>query len=428
MDLLILRALSERKRYRALRHAVPDDMLTGTTVAMLQWFGAYFDAFPEHAAVLPDELASLVRLRSGGAPKEQVQLTLLLCDKLREAVPESSLAGILGQLHELDLAGRAAALVAQYNNGEEVNLAFELNKLAAGTVRALAQAAPLDYIDTPIGEILADVAEDRGIKFRRIGLLREHIMGLQGGASVALGARPDKGKSSFIASAVTDFAPQLAGHFGPGRPILWMNNEGSGKRIIPRLYQAALGLDLDGIIELSNKGTLVQKYTDAVGGDASIIRVKDMHGASLAQAEQVIEAMRPAVVVFDMLANFQIKGGSGNKADEVERLWQTVRELAVQHDFLALSTVQISAEGGNMLYPPYSALKDSKTALQGATDIILLLGSLDNPDAANLRGLSTPKNKFCPPGKASYATGEVYFDGSTCTFDDGSGGAVAPGR
>ena len=132
--------------------------------------------------------------------------------------------------------------------------------------------------------------------------------------------------------------------------------------------------------------------------------------------------MRPAVVVFDMLANFRLAGAQNgaNKADGVEQLWQEVREMAVRHDFISLSTVQISQEGGNQLYPPYSALKDSKTGIQGATDIILMMGSLDNPDAQVIRGLSTPKNKFACAGKQSYVMGEVWFDGSKCVFNDGA--------
>jgi hypothetical protein len=174
------------------------------------------------------------------------------------------------------------------------------------------------------------------------------------------------------------------------------------------------------INKLSNSGELVSLYSKAVGGDPTIIRVKDMHGATLAQIEQVIEAMRPCVVVYDMLANFRLPGGgAGNKAEAIEQAWQTVREHAVMHDFIAISTVQISVEGGNQLFPSYSALKDSKTGIQGATDLILMLGSLDNPDAQILRGISTPKNKFSMPGKPSCVTAELYFDASRCHFEEG---------
>lgn len=429
MDSLLLHALASKQRYRSLSHVVPTGMISPDTSVVLAWYGAYWTAFPERDHIVVDELVSLVRLRSGNAAPEAVGATLALCEQLRRPIDEASLRGILGQLHELDLSGRAAALISRYNNGEEINLAYELNRLSNQAVRCMAQSMPDDYIDTPIHELLAEIDNDAGIKFRRLQLLRESIGGLSGGASIAIAARPDKGKTSFIASVITDFAPQLASYFGPDRPILWLNNEGSGKRIIPRVYQAALGADLPEIIRLSNAGELIPRYTAAVGGTADIIRVKDMHGASLAQIEQVVEAVRPAVVIADMLANFRLGSAvnGSNKADAVEQIWQEWREMAVRHDFIGMATVQISQEGGNMLYPPYSALKDSKTGIQGATDVILMLGSLDNPEAQTIRGLSTPKNKFAVAGKQSYVMGEVYFDGSKCVFNDGSSSAASPG-
>ena len=422
MDTLLLHALAQKQRHRTLKHVVPTGMISPDTQAMLAWYDAYYNAFPERDFIVVDELVSLIRLRAASASPDALAVTLRLAENLRRPVDEVAMRGILGQLHELDLSGRAGALIAKYNNGEEVNLAYELNKLSQHAVRSMAQSAPDDYIDAPIHEILQDIDNDAGIKFRRIALLRDSIAGLSGGASIAIAARPDKGKTSFIASTITDWASQLPTVFGPDRPILWLNNEGSGRRIIPRVYQAALGLTLPEIIQLSNCGELIPKYTAAVGGTADIVRVKDMHGASLAQVEQVVEAVRPAVVVFDMLANFRMGGtaAGANKADVVEQMWQAVREMAVQHDFIALSTVQISVEGGNMLYPPYSALKDSKTGVQGATDIILMMGSMDNPAQQAIRGLSTPKNKFAVAAKQSYVMGEVAFDGARCTFNDGA--------
>lgn len=422
IDTLILAALSSRNRFNSLRHAVPVGMVSAETGVMLQWFSLYFATFPERAAIDHDELTSLVRLRSSGASAESLAITLHMVDLLRKPVADDALSGILGQLHELDLSGRAGALIAKYNEGGEINLAYELQQLAATTVRSMGQSSPDTYIDTSIDDLLREVSDDKGIKFRRIAVLREGILGLQGGASIGLGARPDKGKTSFIADTVTDWAPQCVEFFGSDRPILWLCNEGSGKRIVPRIYQAALGLDLNEIIALSNAGQLVSKYEAAIGAKADYIRVKDAHGMSLAQIEQIVDSMRPCVVVFDMIANVRLGRASagGNKADEVEQLWQGVREMAVLKDFIALSTVQVSAEGDNQLYPSYSALKDSKTAVQGATDIIMMLGSLNNPDAATLRAISTPKNKFGVPGKPSHVMSELFFDGSRCRFRDGS--------
>lgn len=423
MDALLLHALSDKAKHNSLRHAVPQGMLAPDTSALLQWYAAYFATFPERERVDVDELQSLIRLRSCAASPEAIAITMHLTEQLRNRPDDVALNGILGQLVELDLSGRSAALIERYNQGEELDLAYELNRLAALAVRQKAASTGEDYIRTRISDLLAEVANDHGLKFRRWVALRDHILGLTPGASVAVAARPDKGKTSLIAAILTDFAPQLHALFPPERQhILWMNNEGPGKRIIPRVYQAALGKDLNEIIAMSNAGTLDAAYAAAVGR-WDTIRVKDMHGASMAQVEQIIEQQQPAIVVADMLANFRLGGpqNGANKADGVEQLWQEWREIMVRHNCIGLATVQISAEGGNMLYPPYSAMKDSKTGIQGATDVILMMGALDAAEAQTLRGISTVKNKFAAPGKASIVQAELYFDGSKCVFNDGAG-------
>lgn len=426
MDALLLSALSHKQKLKTLKHAIPQSMVAPDTLAVLQWFEAYFAAFPDREVVDVDELQSLVRLRSGNASPESVHVTLHLVEQLRKRPDDSAVNGILGQLYELDLSGRAAALIEKYNNGAEIDLSYELARLSQQAVRSRASATPSDYIRESIGSILSTISEDRGFKFRRIAALREHIMGLQGGASVAIAARPDKGKTSLIAATLTDFAPQSVQMLGENRPLIWLNNEGNGRRIIPRLYQAALQRDLHEIIKLSNEGKLERMYIEAVGGVPDIIRVKDIHGASIAQIEQILEEQRPSVVVGDMLANVRLSGAANgaNKADAVEQLWQEWRELMVRYDCVGLATVQISVEGGNMLYPPYSALKDSKTGIQGATDVILMMGSLDAAEVQQLRGLSSPKNKFAVPGKPSCFQSEVVFDAARCTFNDGASGAA----
>lgn len=201
--------------------------------------------------------------------------------------------------------------------------------------------------------------------------------------------------------------------------MLWLNNEGSGRRIIPRIYQAALKCTFSEMVSKSNAGTLVQEYTEAMHGER--ILVKDMHGATLGQIEQVIEELNPCVVVYDMMANFRMPGTTGgNKTDALEQMWQEVREQAVRHDFVAMPTIQISADGDDQMYPPYSALKDSKTGIQGATDVILMMGALNSIEMDTVRGFSTPKNKRQMQGTPSNTPGQVFFDKERCVFEDGN--------
>jgi hypothetical protein len=403
MDVNLLAALREKSKFRQLRAAVPDSMLGAETIAMLGWYKAYFDAFPDKSYVETAALRSLFTLRAGdSASPEQLAVMRALMNKLDEPVDAGILEGITSQLYERDFAGRAAALLNAYENGDEVDLTYELGKMSSETMRRLSQSAPSSYIDTPIEDILGDFQDDRGIKLPTQAL------------------KNSVGKTSLGAAILTHAAPQLRDLGWAGRPILWFNNEGVGKRIIPRIYQAALGIDFAEMVKLSNEGKLRDLYLQAVDGQE--IRVKDMHGASLGQLEQVVEEMNPCICVFDMVANFKLPGaaGGGNKTDSLEQGWQEIREMGVRHDALMFGTIQISDLGDNMLFPGYNALKDSRTGVQGALDVQLMMGALNSPDMASLRGLSTPKNKRQIVGKPSYVQAQVYFDSATCQFTDGN--------
>ena len=420
MEVPLLQALRDRDKYRLLVQAVPREMIGQEAGLMLDWFRLYYDQYSGHQRIDLDALDTLIKLRGSSYTSEQMALVKGLVNQLRRPIEESTVNGVVGQLMELDLSGRTAALVARFQAGEDINLTYELSKLAQDAKQRLQQSAPTDWIDEDIVDILNDEAGDHGIKLPTL-LLSQSIKGLLGGASVAVAARPDKGKTSLMAKIATFCAAKIPNHFDDDRTLLWLNNEGKGRRIYPRVYQAALDCTVDELYEFSNQGVLIPKYTAAMGGRKDRVRIKDMHGANLAQIEQVIEAMKPCIVITDMPANFKLPGGGngGNKADEIEQKWQELREMAVRHDFIHFGTCQISTEGGNMLFPPYSALKDSKTGIQGATDIIIMMGALDSAGQQVLRGLSTPKNKYAMAGQRSHVEGEVQFDAARCQFREG---------
>lgn len=91
MDNLLLSALSTKQRYNSLKHVVPQGMVAPDTLALLQWYGAYYAAFPERDVVDIDELQSLVRLRSAHAAPESVQITLHLIEQLRNKPDDTAI-------------------------------------------------------------------------------------------------------------------------------------------------------------------------------------------------------------------------------------------------------------------------------------------------------------------------------------------------
>jgi len=224
MDVLILKALGNRQRFKSLRAAVPVGMITPDTSAMLAWYEVYWTAFPEQDNIKVDDLISLVRLRSGDSNPNGVGLMVHLCEQLRIPIDADSLKGIVGQLHELDLSGRAGNLISRYNNGEEVQLAYELQMLAAQAKRAMSDGSQPNWAYKRIHEYLLEDSDEGGLQWNMFPQLQHAIKGLRAGDNVAIAAPTDQGKSSLMCKIAVGFQEQAKVLF-PNRPFLYLVNE-----------------------------------------------------------------------------------------------------------------------------------------------------------------------------------------------------------
>lgn len=413
----VLYILKDRGKFNILSPTIPkgDGMIE--TQVIIRWFKKFFSSNPTAETVSIPAVREMVALQADKDP-DGTALVLALLRQLEEDPPsESEISAVSDQLHDRMLASKTQGILEAWEGGGEIDLAFELQSTAQHAMKLMGMTSAHDYEKTPIEELLEEADHDVGLKFRRWPSLRHSIQGILGGISIAVAARPDRGKTSLVASILTDWAPQAAKLFGQDRPILWLNNEGKGRRLIPRLYQSALGMTMDELQALSKAGKLEAEYEKAIGVPKDFIRIKDMHGASISQIERVIDAVKPSVVVADMLSNFHT-GQPGQAAHaETEKVWELWREILARHDCVGIGTIQISQEGANMLYPPQSALKESKTGVQGAVDLILMMGNFDL-ESPELRGVSTPKNKLQRPRSPGYVKCQLHFEPTKCEFTE----------
>uniref|UniRef100_A0AAU7L210 DNA helicase n=2 Tax=Caudoviricetes TaxID=2731619 RepID=A0AAU7L210_9CAUD len=418
MDAVIVKALCDKTRYSNLLPYVPKDMLAPDTSALLSWVGLYWKTYPEHDEVDFAAFNSMVSLRATQSTPEELATMKALTHEV-QAVDDSSVDGVVTMMHELAYSGRAASILTKYQAGEEIDLMYEMKKLQrefGDNVKT--QNELFSWEDRGLDDVLAANEEGAGLKLRRFGQLRHNIRALRGGDTVAVAAPVDAGKTSLLAAIAADFANQMkcAPERYGDRPILWLVNESMAVRTVPRIYQAATGKTLAEIRELHREGQFEPLYLAEVG-DWHRIRVKDAHSITMPQIATLVEEMNPAVVIIDMVAN--IRGGTAETEHQnLEAKWQELRSLACEHDFLMVGTMQFSAEGYDMLYPPLTALKQSKIGVQGALDVALFMGKLNN-DTEGLRGLSTPKNKCPVSGKPSVNQFEVIFDTQRCQFNCG---------
>jgi RNAse (barnase) inhibitor barstar len=413
---------------------------------MLAWFEVYFKSYPEHDVVNIDDLGSLIKLKSPKLTKEQSALWDSLLKQLHQPITPEAEHVTISAIEERRLAKTAEMLCRRYDDGEEIDIIFELNKLAHDVKQAVGATINADWCDTDVWTLIQADADDAGYVF---DFLPEefytNVKGANEGNNICVAAPTDKGKTSFLVRTAVSFAKQrikivqklkddlkrddltieereIYTKKSRFRPVLYLVNEGTAEVITPRVYQTALDLKRDALWELGASNQITPKYMEIMDNRRDYIRLVNIHGKSVSQVARIIEAHDPFCVITDMTGRIRCNGG-GNGANDVaqlEEVWNDFRVLAATMNFLHIGTAQISAEGFDLLYPPVSALQNSKTGIQTTLDLALWIGAYASPTPDNelMRGVSTPKNKLVKTGCRSYNTTTTFFEPETNDWDN----------
>jgi len=204
------------------------------------------------------------------------------------------------------------------------------------------------------------------------------------GDFILLGARPDGGKTTFLASQAVHFAKQLE----EGECMLWCNNEEPEERVAQRRVQAALNWT-NAELEKDTRAT-VEAYRKVVG--PNVIQSLNKSFMTVYDVEAAMEAYNPKIIIIDQIWKL---GGFEKELSGIDRyakLAQYVRDLA-KHFGCVIGATQIDGTADNVKYPEIGTLYGSKTSVQGEADAILMIGQ-DNEAGADVRFLRAPKNKL----------------------------------
>lgn len=418
LDLTALRMFKKRDVFQRLARAVPERALDARTGAILRHFGRYFDEHETATVIKPEPFSLWFKLVNPKMGDEDLAVYTSLFRKFGEDNEPGIEAGIMERLVAADSAAKLAETLEKWNEGGDFDLFTAVQKhtqdFESNLVRKRATLQEL----TPIEDILAAEENEVGFRFR-LNCLNQAVKPLRGGDFLVWAARPDAGKTTAIASETTAMAPQVDQLYpGEDRSILWLCNEGPTRQIVYRTFQSATGLTDEQMFKLAkipNKqygNELRAQYVKAIGGRAGVFRVFPIHDKWSYEVEDILKQHRPALVVMDMIDNIKFGGelaNLGSRTDQVlETMYQWARLLAVKYDCAMIATSQTSGDAENVMWPTQAQLKDSKTGKQGAADVIVMMGRVnDNPGS---RYLSTPKNKRKRTGVPSCLMAEVIFD------------------
>lgn len=204
-------------------------------------------------------------------------------------------------------------------------------------------------------------------------------------------ARPETGKTTFLASEVSYFAQQLHERVQQtgedAGPILWFNNEEQGNKVQLRLYQAMLGCDLTTLF--SDIDGNQRKFMD-MGGQ--YIKIFDSASIHKRQIEQLVRELKPSMVIFDQID--KIKGFDGDRDDLLlGSIYIWAREIAKEH-CPVIGVCQSGATGEGKRWLTMDDVANAKTAKQAEADWILGIGKVHAPAEEYMRHFHLSKNKL----------------------------------
>jgi replicative DNA helicase len=379
---LVKLAVQDRVGYTSVKAAVDKRVIQKECRRILAAVDAFY-AVSDEESVCVDDLKGTVDMRGVDA-----KLIGEILTQAKSKLNETIKAGILKNMVDMSLAQRLTQLMIKYEDGEELDILSEVGELVEQSKNKMA-AEGLEYAQ--LDSLDEEVDDDTGMAWP-MECLNRTCRKLRGGDSIIVAARPDTGKTTFIAMMTTAVLQT-------GKIVVVFNNEGKKSTILRRVVQSALRITSVEMTEKRLKGTLKEEWVRIAGEDR--LRVYDVHNMNNMQLYAILKAQKGDVgmVVFDMLDNVLPTGGkSSERTDEsLDRIYQWARGVGVEMDCVSLVASQLGADADGVAWPTLSNLAGSRTGKAGATDVVIMIGRMQE-GMEEKRFLSTPKNKLRRPG------------------------------
>jgi hypothetical protein len=240
------------------------------------------------------------------------------------------------------------------------------------------------FVSSDLEELLDATSRTNGLRWR-LDCLNKGLGSLRKGDFGFIFARPETGKTTFLASECSNFLSQT------DRPIVWFNNEEVGAKVMVRIYQAYFGVNLTTL--MGNSAMYKRRFQEEVGNRMLMV---DNPTTDRREVERILHKVQPALIIYDQID--KIKGFAADRDDLVYgAIYQWARELAKTYaPSMGVCQADGSAEGQKWL--SMANVANAKTSKQAEADWILGLGKTNDQSTEGIRYLHLSKNKL--PGDA----------------------------
>lgn len=238
----------------------------------------------------------------------------------------------------------------------------------------------IEFVTTDLEQLYDHNITKPGLRWR-LQTLNEMLGSLRKGDFGFIFARPESGKTTFLASECSFFAQQTQS------TILWFNNEEQGEKVQLRCYQAALGLDQTTLFkDIAKNAEVYQHLTN------NNIKIVDNASIYRSEVDRIVKQVQPALIVFDQID--KVKGFTADREDlRLGSIYQWARELAKTYcPVIAVCQSDGSGEGKKWL--TMENVANAKTSKQAEADWILGIGKTNDLGMEYVRHLHLSKNKL----------------------------------
>lgn len=238
-----------------------------------------------------------------------------------------------------------------------------------------------DFINDDLASLLETQSTKPGLRWpldslnRNLGSLRKGDFGF-------LFARPETGKTTFLATAV----PFMAGQ--TDKPILWFNNEEQGDKVLLRLYQSVLGLTLPQLYSDIPRYTV--EYSERTKKNVKLIADASI---TKQRVEQLCSKFNPSLIIFDQIDKIHGFHKEERNDLDLKAIYVWARELAKGYAPV-IAVCQAGASGEGKRWLTMGDVDNSKTGKQGEADWILGIGKVQDEGLESVRYLHLSKNKL----------------------------------
>ena len=238
----------------------------------------------------------------------------------------------------------------------------------------------IKFITDSFEELAQSVHRDSGIKWR-LPSLQEALGSLNKGDFGFIFARPETGKTTFLASEISYFVEQVEG------PIVWFNNEERGDKVKTRVCQANLGLSLEDMFS-----NLIENEQIYLTNTKSLVKIYDKGFIHKREVEKVVKQLNPSLVIFDQID--KIKGFKADREDlKLGAIYMWARELAKDY-CPVIGVCQAAASAENKRWLDMDDVAKSKTEKAAEADFIIGIGKRNDIGEEETRFLHLIKNKL----------------------------------